>query len=71
VAAGAERKLPYRFHFDANPAFHNAVGLPGGQVYVGAGILAYMDAEDQLAVVLGHKIEHVNLNQSGSDWGKF
>jgi beta-barrel assembly-enhancing protease len=63
VAAGAERKLPYQFHFDANPGFRSAVGLPGGQIYVGAGILAYMDTEDQLAMVLGHEIEHVNLNQ--------
>lgn len=63
VAAGAERKLPYQFHFDANPAFRSAVGLPGGEIFVGAGILAYMDTEDQLAVVLGHEIEHVNLNQ--------
>jgi beta-barrel assembly-enhancing protease len=63
VASGAERKLPYQFHFDANPMFRSAVGLPGGQIYVGAGILAYMDTEDQLAMVLGHEIEHVNLNQ--------
>ena len=63
LAAHAERKLPYQFHFDANPGFRSAVGLPGGQIYVGAGILAYMDTEDQLAIVLGHEIEHVNLNQ--------
>jgi predicted Zn-dependent protease len=63
VAANAERKLPYQFHFDPNPIFRSAVGLPGGQIYVGAGILAYMDTEDQLAMVLGHEIEHVNLNQ--------
>jgi beta-barrel assembly-enhancing protease len=63
VAAGAARKLPYRFHFDANPGFHSAVGLPGGEIFVGAGILAYLDTEDQLAEVLGHEIEHVDLNQ--------
>ncbi|MGB9434977.1 MAG: M48 family metallopeptidase [Candidatus Acidiferrum sp.] len=63
VAAGAERKLPYQFHFDANPAFRSAVGLPGGQIYVGAGILSYIDTEDQLAAVLGHEIEHINLSQ--------
>jgi predicted Zn-dependent protease len=63
VAVGAGRKLPYRFHFDPSPGFRSAVGLPGGQIYVGAGILAYSDSEDQLAVVLGHEIEHVDLNQ--------
>ena len=63
VAAHAKRKLPYRFRFDPSPSFRSAVGLPGGQVFVGAGILAYMDSEDQLAMVLGHEIEHIDLNQ--------
>jgi beta-barrel assembly-enhancing protease len=63
VAARAQRKLPYRFHFDPSPAFKSAVGLPGGQIFVGDGILAYMDSEDQLAAVLGHEVEHIALNQ--------
>ena len=63
VAAHAQRKLPYRFRFDPSPAFRSAVGLPGGQIFVGAGILAYIDSEDQLAAVLGHEVEHVALNQ--------
>lgn len=63
VVANAQRKLPYRFHFDPSPTFHSAVALPGGQIYVGAGILAYIDSEDQLATVLGHEVEHVALNQ--------
>jgi beta-barrel assembly-enhancing protease len=40
VAAHAQRKIPYRFHFDPSPSFRSAVGLPGGQIFVGAGILA-------------------------------
>ena len=63
VAIHAQRKIPYRFRFDPSPSFRSAVGLPGGQVFVGAGILAYMDSEDQLAMVLGHEIEHIDLNQ--------
>ena len=63
VTAHARRKIPYRFHFDPSPSFRSAVGLPGGQVFVGAGILAYMDSEDQLAMVLGHEVEHIDLNQ--------
>ena len=63
VAAHAQRKIPYRFRFDPSPSFRSAVGLPGGQIFVGAGILAYMDSEDQLAMVLGHEVEHVDLNQ--------
>jgi beta-barrel assembly-enhancing protease len=63
VAAHANRKIPYHFRFDPSPSFRSAVGLPGGQVFVGAGILAYMDSEDQLAMVLGHEVEHIDLNQ--------
>ena len=38
----------------------NAFALPGGHVYVGGGLLALMDSEDELAAVLGHEIEHVD-----------
>jgi predicted Zn-dependent protease len=63
VAAHAKRKLPYKFYFDPNPAFRSAFGLPGGVIFVGGGILAMSDTEDQLAMVLGHEVEHVDLNQ--------
>ncbi len=63
VAANAQRKLPYEFHYDPNPTFRSALGLPGGQVFVGGGLLAFIDSEDQLALVLGHELEHVALNQ--------
>lgn len=63
LAQHAHRKLPYKFHFDPDPTFKSAFALPGGQIFVGAGILAMMDTEDQLAVVLGHEMEHVDLNQ--------
>jgi len=63
LAGHAKRKIPYRFHFDPSPSFRSAAGFPGGQVFVGAGILAYMDSEDQLAMVLGHEVEHIDLNQ--------
>ncbi len=62
VAANAGRRPAYHFRFDPNPRFNSAVGLPGGQIFVGAGILAYVDSEDQLAIVLGHEIAHVSLN---------
>src|SRR6202035_5511417 len=42
VAAHAQRKLPYQLRFDTSPGFKSAGGFPGGQVFVGAGILAYM-----------------------------
>jgi beta-barrel assembly-enhancing protease len=63
LAAHAQRKLPYRFHYDPDPGFKSAFALPGGEIFVGAGVLAIMDTEDQLAIVLGHEMEHVDQNQ--------
>lgn len=63
VAGNASRKLPYTFHLDPNPAFRSAVAYPGGQIIVGGGVLALMQHEDELAVVLGHEIAHADLKQ--------
>jgi predicted Zn-dependent protease len=60
VAAGAHRKLPYRFHYVADPSFVNAFALPGGHVFIGGGMMALMDSEDELANVLGHEVEHID-----------
>jgi predicted Zn-dependent protease len=38
----------------------DAFALPGGHVYIGQGLLALMDSEDELAAVLGHEIEHID-----------
>lgn len=56
----AHRKLPYKFHYVPDKNFVNAFALPGGHVYVGAGLLGLMDSEDELAAVLGHEIEHID-----------
>jgi beta-barrel assembly-enhancing protease len=63
AAQNAKRKLPYKFHLDPHPGFRSAVGYPGGQIVVGGGVLALMTHEDELAVVLGHEIEHIDLGQ--------
>jgi predicted Zn-dependent protease len=63
LSAHAQRKIPYHFHYDPDPGFKSAFALPGGEIFVGAGILAMMDTEDQLAIVLGHEMEHIDLNQ--------
>jgi predicted Zn-dependent protease len=60
LASKAHRRLPYRFHYIPTQYMINAFALPGGHVYVGAGLLALMDTEDELAAVLGHEIEHVD-----------
>lgn len=48
------------FHFRVlNSPVVNAFTLPGGYVYVTRGLLAHLENEAQLAVVLGHEIGHV------------
>jgi predicted Zn-dependent protease len=56
----AHRKLPYQFHYIPDPYLVNAFALPGGHVYVGAGLLSLMDSEDQLAAVMAHELEHID-----------
>jgi predicted Zn-dependent protease len=60
VAAQAQRKLPYKFHYIADPNFINAFALPGGHVFIGGGMMGLMDSEDELADVLGHEVEHID-----------
>jgi predicted Zn-dependent protease len=60
VAARAQRKLPYKFHYIPDPNFVNAFALPGGHVFIGAGMVGLMDSEDELANVLGHEVEHID-----------
>ena len=39
----------------------NAFALPGGHVFIGQGLMTLMDSEDELAAVLGHEVEHIDL----------
>lgn len=48
------------FHFRVlDSPIINAFALPGGYVYVTRGLMAHLNNEAQLAVVLGHEIGHV------------
>jgi len=60
VAARAHRKLPYKIHYIQDDGFVNAFALPGGNVFIGSGLVNLMDTEDELASVLGHEIEHID-----------
>lgn len=42
----------------------NAFCAPGGYIYIYTGILKYLEAEDQLAGVLGHEMGHADLRHS-------
>ena len=52
------RNTPFYFRI-LDSGVVNAFALPGGYVYVTRGLLAYLENEAQLAVVLGHEIGHV------------
>ena len=58
VAAVAERDIPYEFAL-LNSDVPNAFALPGGKVYVTAGLMDIMTNERELAAVLGHEVGHV------------
>jgi Zn-dependent protease with chaperone function/Tfp pilus assembly protein PilF len=60
LARHGHRILPYKFHYIPDSNFINAFALPGGHVYVGGGLVALMDSEDELAAVIGHEIEHID-----------
>jgi predicted Zn-dependent protease len=59
-AGAAEEFRGTRFTFRVlDSPIVNAFALPGGYVYVTRGLLAHLDNEAQLAVVLGHEVGHV------------
>lgn len=72
VAEVADRKVPYEFTLLASDV-PNAFALPGGMVYVTAGLMKKMSNERQLAAVLGHEIGHVcalhNVHALQRQWG--
>jgi predicted Zn-dependent protease len=52
------RDVPFTFRvLDSDVV--NAFAVPGGYVYVTRGLLAHLDNEAQLAVILGHEVGHV------------
>lgn len=61
--------LPWTFRVLDSPVV-NAFALPGGYIYVTRGILAYMNDEAQLALVLGHEIGHVTARHSVQQYSR-
>jgi predicted Zn-dependent protease len=61
VAKTEAAKTPYEFecHVLADERTVDAFALPGGQVFLTAGLLRQLETEGQLAGVLGHAIGHV------------
>ncbi len=65
-------KTPYRFDFHllADEQTVNAFALPGGQVFITAGLLSKLKSEGQVAGVLGHEIGHVVARHSAQQLAK-
>lgn len=60
IARNVHRRIRMSVHYLPDPWMVNAFAIPGGHVFIGAGLLAEMTTEDQLAVLLGHEMEHVD-----------
>lgn len=65
VAQSARSELIFHFQVLNTPVI-NAFALPGGYVYITRGIMARLNAEDDLASVLGHEITHVAARHSAA-----
>lgn len=63
---------PYQFDFHllADEQTLNAFALPGGQVFITAGLLSKLQTEGQLAGILGHEIGHVIARHSAEQLAK-
>ena len=63
---------PYQFDFHllADEQTVNAFALPGGQIFMTAGLLGRLQTEGQLAGVLGHEIGHVVARHSAQQLAK-
>ena len=58
LAGVAEREMPYDF-LVVNSDVPNAFALPGGKIFITAGLLSRLTNERQSAGVLGHEVGHV------------
>lgn len=57
-------EFPWRIRIVHDDSTLNAFCAPGGYIYVFTGILKFLEAEDQLAGVLGHEMGHADLRHS-------
>jgi len=58
-SSAAKVKYPFEFHVLADEQTINAFALPGGQVFITAGLLSKLETEGQIAGVLAHEVVHV------------
>jgi len=63
LAAASDRPMPYSYTLLKSDV-PNAFALPGGPVFITAGLMRRMTSERQLAAVLGHETAHVAARHS-------
>jgi len=61
--------LQYHFKVLDTPVV-NAFAAPGGYIYLTRGILAMINSESELAVIIGHELGHVNARHSVKQMSK-
>jgi len=66
----SETPYEFDFHLLADEQTVNAFALPGGQIFITAGLLRKLTTEGQLAGVLGHEIGHVVGRHSAQQLAK-
>jgi predicted Zn-dependent protease len=69
AAVSDDPNYPYTFRVLDSPVI-NAFALPGGPVYVTRGLLAHLENDAQLAVVLGHEIGHITAHHGARQYTK-
>jgi beta-barrel assembly-enhancing protease len=57
------KEIKYTFTVREDPTL-NAFAVPGGYIYVNTGLLSFLHSDDELAVVLGHEISHIELRHA-------
>ncbi|HMC21262.1 MAG TPA: M48 family metalloprotease, partial [Thermoanaerobaculia bacterium] len=70
IASTSDRPhLPWHFTIIDTPMV-NAMALPGGYIYITRGMLERINAEDELAGVLGHEITHVTARHAAAQMSR-
>ncbi|HEY8132735.1 MAG TPA: M48 family metallopeptidase [Thermoanaerobaculia bacterium] len=70
IASTSDRPhLPWHFTVIDTPMV-NAMALPGGYIYITRGMLERINAEDELAGVLGHEITHVTARHAAAQMSR-
>lgn len=70
AAKGVSDPYQYNFYLLRDSKTVNAFALPGGQIFITAGLLGRLKTEDQLAGILGHEIGHVVHRHSSVQMAK-